>query len=181
MVVKKGPLIALNAFLDAAQTHPGMSYTMIGDGPLLSAVRERCRLHAYGHKVTLAGALPHHEALKAIAKADIFLQHSITDPVTGDQEGAPVAILEAMARGVPIISTYHSGIPYLVENGVSGLLSEEGNVALMASNLLRLANDPDLRHQMGFESRKRAHYFSWERERETLSLILFGSPVPAQT
>ena len=174
MVAKKAPVVALDAFLAAAENYPDLTLTMVGDGPLMDKVRERRVAHRLGHKVTLAGALPHDETLEAIGNADIFLQHSITDPLTGDQEGAPVAILEAMARGVPVVSTRHSGIPYLVEEEATGLLSKEGDVAAMAKNLAALASDREMRRRMSAESRKRAENFTWEREREVLQEQLFG-------
>jgi glycosyltransferase involved in cell wall biosynthesis len=120
----------------------------------------------------LVGALPHEETLRHIFEADIFLQHSITDPRTGDQEGAPVAILEAMARGVPVVSTRHSGIPYLVDEGTTGLLGDEGDVAAMAANLIALAKDEDLRCRMGRAGRERSEQFTWERERTVLLDLL---------
>ena len=58
-------------------------------------------------------------------KAHIFLQHSVTCPITGDEEGVPVAILEAMASGLPVVSTFHAGIPEAVVDGKTGFLVSE--------------------------------------------------------
>ena len=59
-----------------------------------------------------------------------------------DAQGTPLAVLEAMACGLPVVATRHAGIPDVVEEGVSGLLSEEGDLDAMAQHLLRLAGDP---------------------------------------
>jgi glycosyltransferase involved in cell wall biosynthesis len=59
--------------------------------------------------------------------ADVFLHHSVTTEA-GDMEGIPTVIMEAMATGLPVVSTYHSGIPELVEHEHSGLLVAERNV-----------------------------------------------------
>jgi colanic acid/amylovoran biosynthesis glycosyltransferase len=174
MVDKKAPLLALKAFFAAAEVVSGLRMTMVGDGPLMAQLKELCARHPEGHRVDVLGALPHEETLNNISEADIFLQHSVTDPKTGDQEGAPVAILEAMARGVPVVSTRHSGIPYLVDEGTTGVLSDEGDVAAMAANLITLAKDGELRHRMGRAGRMRAEQFTWERERAVLLEELYN-------
>ncbi len=174
MVAKKAPLVALESFFVAAERCPALTLTMVGDGPLTAQVRERCARHPRGSKVLLTGALPHEQTLSKIGEADIFLQHSITDPQTGDQEGAPVAIIEAMARGLPVVSTRHSGIPYLVEHGKTGLLGDEGDVAAMAENLGLIAQDSELRRRMGQAARGAAVNFTWQREQAVLMRLLFA-------
>jgi colanic acid/amylovoran biosynthesis glycosyltransferase len=173
MVAKKAPLAAVQAFLLAAKSNPELQFTFIGTGPLESSVRDYVKQHDPSGRIQLVGARSHGEVLQAMNEADIFLQHSITDPKTGDQEGAPVAILEAMAHGLPVVSTLHSGIPYLVEHGVTGLLTNEGDVQAMAASIVQLARSADLRRIMGLAGSKRAENFSWERERETLIKLLF--------
>lgn len=68
---------------------------------------------------------------------------------------APVVILEAMATGLPVVSTRHSGIPSMVDDGVTGLLVEPGNPTALADALLRLAQDKELRHAMGTAGQQR--------------------------
>ncbi len=173
MVAKKAPLLSVKAFLEAAASYPEMTLTFIGTGPLEPLVRDYINRHDKSGRIHLLGARSHAEVLKAMSSADIFMQHSVTDPDSGDQEGAPVAILEAMAYGIPIVSTRHSGIPYLVEHEKCGLLCEEGDIALMASSLVRLARSVDLRRSMGFAARKRAEALSWQQERQALFNLLF--------
>jgi len=175
MVQKKAPAHLLKAFFLAVDYFEEMKLTIIGDGPLFKAARELCLTSPHASKVTFLGALPHRDMLTAVAGADIFIQHSMTDPDTGDQEGVPVSILEAMARGVPVISTRHSGIPYVVEDGVSGLLSNEGDVSGMANSIRKLAADDDLRLKMGESARVKATSFSWKMEKEALLTLLDGS------
>ena len=87
--------------------------------------------------------------------ASIFVQHSVTAP-NGDKEGLPVAILEAMSSGLPVVSTRHSGIPEAVEHGVTGFLVGEGDVNAMTEALITLYRNPDLRQTMGTAGRDRA-------------------------
>jgi len=108
-----------------------------------------------------------------MAKADIFLQHSVTDPTNGDMEGLPVAILEAMARGLPVVSTRHAGIPEQVVEEQTGILVDEGDVDGMAKGILRLAIDPSLRQRMGQAGHRRAlANFMWERNRDELREVM---------
>jgi len=173
LVPKKAPILAIRAFLLAVKSGVDMRLTLIGTGPLESAVREYVSQHDHEGRVRLLGAQPHAKVIQAMGGADVFLQHSVTDAVTGDQEGAPVAILEAMASGLPVVATSHSGIPYLVEHGRTGLLSEEGNIAAMARSLDQIAKSPELRQTMAGAARERAKSFSWERERNALLKVLF--------
>ena len=172
LVPKKAPLFLVEAFLMAAEKNPNIRLTLGGDGPLASQLTEFLRGHPLGSYVRLLGRLDHSDVLKHMAVADVYIQHSVTDPETGDQEGAPVAIMEAMAHGLPIVSTRHSGIPFLVEEGVSGLLSEESDVSAMALNISTLAAKLEMRRQMGQSARSRAKAFSWESEKVEMQKIL---------
>jgi colanic acid/amylovoran biosynthesis glycosyltransferase len=102
--------------------------------------------------VRLPGWKSRPEVVSAIHQADILLAPSLTAP-SGDQEGTPVAILEAMAAGLPVVSTVHAGIPEVVENGVSGFLVAERDVLGLAAALQRLACNPELRGSMGQQGR----------------------------
>jgi glycosyltransferase involved in cell wall biosynthesis len=168
MVGKKAPMILLKSFHKALQSYANIELTWIGSGPFENQVRNYISHHRLENRIRLLGSVPHSTVLNELTKADIFIQHSMTDPKTGDQEGAPVAILEAMAHGLPIISTIHSGIPYLVEDQVSGLLSNEGDLDGMARSIVLLANDASLRAKMGYEGKVRSHSFSWANEKKEI-------------
>ena len=168
MVGKKAPMILLKSFHKALQASPNIELTWIGSGPFENQVRNYISHNGLENRIRLLGSVPHSTVLNEFTKADIFIQHSMTDPDTGDQEGAPVAILEAMAHGVPVISTFHSGIPYLVEDQETGLLSNEGDVEGMARSIVQLSNDAALRAKMGYEGKVRSHLFSWENEKKEL-------------
>jgi glycosyltransferase involved in cell wall biosynthesis len=124
-------------------------------------------------RVTLHGVQPSPVVADLMAKADIFLQHSATDPTNGDMEGLPVAILEAMARGLPVVSTRHAGIPEQVVEEETGFLVDEGDVDGMAKGILRLAIDPSLRQRMGQAGHRRAmENFTWEKNRDELRAVM---------
>lgn len=173
MVGKKAPILALDAFRRAAEAGPALRLDYIGSGELFPAAQQYVRAFNLADRVTLHGAQPSDVVQQYMRDADIFIQHSITDPETADEEGLPVAILEAMARSLPVVSTRHSGIPEAVVDGVTGYLVEEGDSAGMAERLVEMACIPGLRHRMGEAGWLRVRErFSWEREREGLLRVL---------
>ncbi|MEH1988901.1 glycosyltransferase family 4 protein [Nostoc sp.] len=173
MVAKKAPLLMLDAFRQATEVYPDLHLDYIGTGPFFKSVQKLIRGWNLEQKVTLHGGQPNQLVLQLMKEADIFIQHSMTDPKSGDEEGLPVGILEAMAYSLPVVSTYHTGIPEAVKHGETGLLVEEGNSKKMAEYLITLAHDAHLRTQMGKAGWQRAQqHFSWEVEAEQLRHVM---------
>jgi colanic acid/amylovoran biosynthesis glycosyltransferase len=85
-------------------------------------------------KVKLLGWKSQEEILDYLMDSDILLVPSVTSK-DGDQEGIPVVLMEAMALGVNVVSNNHSGIPELVQDGVSGFLAPERDVEALAKKL----------------------------------------------
>jgi glycosyltransferase involved in cell wall biosynthesis len=187
MIAKKGPVLTMDAFRRALEAYPEMHLDFVGEGELLPAVRQFVEAFALEHDVTVHGGLPSEDVQRLMDAADIFLQHSITDPDTGDEEGLPVAILEAMARSLAVVSTHHAGIPEAVAEGATGYLVKEGDSAGMAERIVTLATDAERRQRMGVAGWERAGaHFTWERERESLLSVMnlaspsMGGPSAAQ-
>jgi glycosyltransferase involved in cell wall biosynthesis len=176
MVAKKSPIFLLDSFRRAVAIHPNLHLDYIGTGELFSAAQDFVRaMHLIDH-VTLHGGQPPTIVHQMMHTADIFLQHSVVDAITGDEEGLPVAILEAMARSLPIVSTHHAGIPEAVVEGETGFLVSEGDTQSMANYIVQLATDGQLRSRMGQAGYQRVQeLFTWERERRAL-LELMGLP-----
>lgn len=170
MVAKKAPILLLDAFRRALAKTPNLHLTYVGDGPLYAAVEQFVRAFGLEEDVSLRGSLPNEQVIDLLASADLFVQHSITCPLTGDQEGLPVAVLEALAHGKPVISTRHTGIPEAVVEGSNGLLVDEGDTVGMAEAIVALASDDVRRQAMGSAARTAAEAkFSWELEKQQLS------------
>lgn len=91
---------------------------------------------------------------QAMAEADILMVPSRT-AANGDREGTPTVICEAGAARLPVVATRHAGIPEQVEDGVTGLLADERDVAGLAAHLVILAADPDRRRALGEAGRAR--------------------------
>jgi colanic acid/amylovoran biosynthesis glycosyltransferase len=171
LVGKKSPLTTLEACRRAVALGARLHLTVIGDGPLRDELQQAAT--AAELTVELPGARPHDEVLAAMRDADVFVQHSVTDDKSGDEEGLPVAILEAMAHGLPVVSTRHAGIPEAVVEGLSGFLVDEHDVDAMAEHLSVLAADPDLRHRFGAAGRQIVlDRFTWDAERAGLLAVL---------
>ena len=173
MVAKKGPLMTLEAFRRAARGPVPLHLDFIGEGPLLALARDFVRYHALTSSVSLLGGQPSEMVRQHLEAADIFLQHSTTDEATGDAEGLPVSVLEAMAYALPVVSTRHAGIPEAVVHGTSGLLVEERDVSGMAECIVTLARSVDSRRALGEAGWRRAReHFTWARERDRLRALL---------
>lgn len=171
MVAKKNPLATLRACAIASAAGARIDLTAIGDGPLWEEFKAMARRANF--PVRMTGRVTNADVLAAMREADIFGQHSVVDPATGDEEGLPVAILEAMAHGLPVISTRHAGIPEAVVDGVTGYLVEEGDVQAMADGIMRLAADSGLRQQMATAARGRvADRFQLVQELRSLRRLL---------
>jgi glycosyltransferase involved in cell wall biosynthesis len=95
----------------------------------------------------------------------VFIQHSITDPDTGDEEGLPASIQEAMAHSLAVISTRHAGIPEVVEEGVTGWLVDEGDVEKMAIAILKAPLSASVFGNAGHLQAASKHAWSEERRR----------------
>lgn len=132
---KKNPLALIEAFALAVKVVPDAHLHLVGDGEMRDQIKRRVEEKGLGSHITLHGALQQEEAVPIIASSWVFAQHSVTS-ATGDQEGLPVAILEALALGVPVVSTIHSGIPEIVVDGENGFLVREHDYESMADRLV---------------------------------------------
>ncbi len=150
---KKAPLLTIAAFAQVIKTHPDARLEMLGDGPLFEQAKEEVARLGLIDRVSMPGVVTSTQALAAIGRAQVFVQHSVTAP-DGDTEGMPVAIMEAMASGVPVVSTRHSGIPEAVTDGVTGYLVPENDVEGMAGRICALLADASLAEAFGRAGRK---------------------------
>jgi glycosyltransferase involved in cell wall biosynthesis len=127
---------------------------LVGDGPLRARIRRQLAETGLEDVVVLHGSLPRPGVARAMRDADVVALTSIQDR-QGRREGVPVTLMEAMACGLPVVSTLQSGIPELVESGRTGFLTEPGDSQGIADALEKLAGSPELRLRMGEEGRKR--------------------------
>lgn len=151
-VDKKAPYYTLYAFKILLKKHPEAKLFFCGDGYLLNTCINLVKMWNIEKSVIFTGNISATAILDLIGDASIYMQHSIT-ALNGDSEGTPVSILEAMAVGLPVISTIHSGIAEAVDNGVSGFLVEEHQVEKMAEKMIYLFDNPNGLKKMGRQGR----------------------------
>jgi colanic acid/amylovoran biosynthesis glycosyltransferase len=121
---------------------------LVGDGPLRSAVEARIASLGLGAFVHVHGPQPRLAVVRALHEAAVFALPSVPTR-GGKREGIPVVLMEAMASGLPVVTSRLSGIPELVEHEVSGYLVEPGDAAGIAAALAALAQDPAWRTKLG--------------------------------
>jgi glycosyltransferase involved in cell wall biosynthesis len=127
---------------------------LIGDGEDEPMLRDRIAAAGLGSIVTLEGRRTRAEVVDALGEADVLVAPSVVAR-NGKREGIPVVLMEAMSCGLPVVASRLSGIPELVEDGVSGLLVTPGDSDAIAAALRRLVDDPALRRRIGEAARAR--------------------------
>jgi colanic acid/amylovoran biosynthesis glycosyltransferase len=149
LVEKKGIEYAIRAVASLREVAGRrIEYGILGDGPLRGRLEKLVRELNAGDSVKLVGEADEAGVRAAMRGADIFVAPSVVAE-DGDMEGVPVSIMEAMACGLPIVSTLHSGIPELVRDKVSGYLVPEHDTDALSRALTQLIYDPRLRRRMG--------------------------------
>ena len=141
LIEKKGLRTSLRAFADFANQYPRAKFTIAGEGPLLEELRRTARELGVADKISFPGFISQRELRDLFYDAHIFLHPSETG-LDGNQEGVPNSMLEAMASGLPVFATAHGGIPEAIEDGVSGVLVQEGDHAALSRALLAAAERP---------------------------------------
>lgn len=134
LVEKKGIGDALSAVKRLVESGRDVRYTIVGDGPLDEKLRAHAASLELESVVEFRGAQTAEQVQIALAEHDVMLAPSVTT-ADGDQEGIPTSIMEAMAAGLIIISTFHSGIPELVTDGKHGHLVPEHDVVGLADRV----------------------------------------------
>ena len=127
---------------------------LVGEGPLRNHLAHQIRSAGLEGQVRLRGALPRSQVIGTLADAHMAVQPS-HPTAEGKREGIPVALMEAMAAELPVVASNVSGIPELVDDGVTGILVPPGDTGALADALERLAADPSLRRAMGAAGRRR--------------------------
>ena len=151
LVPQKAYDALLAAFAKVAEEEPAWQLCILGGGPLHRELEEQAERLDLGRRVSWAGHVA--DPFPYYQSADVFVMSS-------RYEGTPNALLEAMSCGLAVVVTDASPGPLeLVEDGVTGLVVPVDDAAALASALLRLIRDPDLRHRLGGQARTRVAEF----------------------
>lgn len=171
----KSPHLTILAFNEVLKKIPEAKLIMVGKdggGELFEACVILARALKIDTHIEFKGILNHDEVLKEMQNARMLVQHSLTTPVTGDKEGTPVAVMEAMASGLPIVSTRHSGIAELITHGHNGLLVEEYDYLGMADCMIELALNNEQAAALGLAAYESVKHNKLMQQNETIFLGL---------
>jgi len=153
---RKGVEDILRAFAQIAKQRPQTELRFVGSGVIRSNLEQMARSWGLESRVSFAGFIEHKKLQDELSFAHIFCHPSRT-LINGDKEGIPGTIVEAMATGLPVVTTKHAGIPEMVRDGVDGFVVAEGDVTAITQALLTLVDRPYLRAQMGRKAMKQIH------------------------
>lgn len=171
---KKGIEYGIRAAAELLGAGLEVRYDIVGAGPDESSLRELIRSLDLAQVVRLVGSRTGQEVLSAMAEAHVLLAPSVT-AADGNQEGLPVVLMEALATGLPVVSTRHTGIPELVEHGVTGMIAEERDVQGLVEGVRTLVRDPSLYTAIADRGRARvAREYDIDRLNDQLADMLAG-------
>lgn len=162
-VDKKAPYYTILAFSQVLKQYPKAKLVIGGTGELYEVCVNLVKYLKIESSVLLPGVLSTAQFAAYLSTSLAYAQHSVT-ALSGDQEGTPVAILEASAAGLPVIATCHAGIPEVIIDRETGLLVAEHDVDAMAEKMMQLLENKELAQQFGQKGKERIkNNFTMER------------------
>lgn len=164
----KGHRYVLEAMARLRQEGIAIHYTIAGSGPHQTAIEREVREFGLQEFVQLTGSISEEAVAQLLCESDAFVLASI-----GQGEAAPVAVMEAMAAGLPVICSRIGGTPDMIDDGVDGFLVEQRDVNSIAPALTELSCSLELRSQMGAAARKVAEsrFDAYQTTRQLLEMI----------
>lgn len=151
---KKGHSVLIDAAARLVDKGVAFQLTIAGGGALMGALAEQAARLSLSAGVELVGSLPQEKIRKLYEEADVFALACVYSS-NGDLDGIPVVLMEAMAQGIPCVSTAVSGIPELIGDGREGLLAPPGDADALAERIERLISDADLRRAVAAAGRRK--------------------------
>jgi glycosyltransferase involved in cell wall biosynthesis len=148
---QKNPLGLIEAFARGLRDDARWRLLLAGDGSLRESAREHAQQLGIGERVHFLGVRA--DVPELLAACDLFA-------LASDWEGSPLALIEAMASGLPVVATAVGGVPELVEHGTAGLLAPPRDAPALAESLAALAQDPQRRESFAGCARQRVARFS---------------------
>lgn len=148
LVEKKGTVYLLDALATVRKTVPDVELVIIGEGPLRSKLENHTESLGLSQSVKYLGAQPHAVVMDWLSRASVFALPSVT-AASGDTEGLPISIIEASAASIPVVATWHSGIPEAIAHEKGGLLCKERDSTALAQHLISVLRDDKLAQSLG--------------------------------
>ena len=156
LVEKKGLVLMPPALAELARRGLSCRWLVVGDGPELPAIQAACARHEVADRVEFRGPQGNQVVRQLLLAADVAVLPCVV-AADGERDGIPIFLCEAMALGVPVVSTPISGIPELVRDGDTGVLCAPGDWQALADALARLLQDPERAAAIGARGRAAVH------------------------
>ncbi len=153
MATKKGFHLLVGALADLLARAPDLHVVLAGGGDRLEELRGAAA--EWPDRVHFPGPVLHDALPDLYRAADFFVLPAVHD-ASGNVDGLPNVVLEAMASGLPVVASAISGIPLAVTDGETGRLFPEGDVAALVEGMVALTVSPDSRREMGAAARRKA-------------------------
>lgn len=148
----KGIQYSIPAVAQLSNSHPNIEYRIIGDGSMMAELQQQIEELNASNTIKLLGWKKRTEVVEELDLSHILLAPSVLGK-NGTQEGIPSVLKEAMAMGLPVISTHLSGIPELIQDGVSGFLVPQRDVDALVDRAGYLIEHPEVWPKMGHAGR----------------------------
>ena len=155
---------ALRAFAAIRNAYPSAKLIIAGSGPRREALEALARALEIAETVHFTGRLDNDQIADLYRDAHLMLNPSLADNM-------PISLLEAMASGVPVVSTDVGGIPFLVQDGLTALLVPPTDPEAMARAALRILGDPALSSRLRAAGLDLVQQYTWPRVRERLLAV----------
>lgn len=173
----KGFDVLVDALGELAARGRRVRCRIIGEGPKEPELRAALQRYGIADSVELCGAMPQAKVREALYGAALFALPSVVTE-TGDRDGIPVALMEAMAAGTPVVSTRVSGIPELVADGEEGLLVPERDPKALADAIVQILDDGERAARMAVAARAKVEQ-DFDAAREARKLLEFFADASA--
>jgi glycosyltransferase involved in cell wall biosynthesis len=164
---QKDPLALLEAFAAVRCESPDARLLLVGDGPLEDQVRRRVAALGLQDAVTMTGLRT--DVPQLLQAMDVFVSTSLW-------EGLPRTIIEAMATGLPVVTTPADGVVDVLDDGRTGRLVAAGSPHLIAAAVLELLREPAVAARLGHIAREQVQEFDASRMARALEALYAGSP-----
>jgi 1,2-diacylglycerol 3-alpha-glucosyltransferase len=158
---EKNLIFLLRAFNGAAQAFENVKLLLVGDGPERDNLEDRVNHMGIQDRVVFTGMVPYHSLPGYLALADAFVTASVT-------EVHPLSVIEAMAVGLPVLGIQSPGVGDTIENGKTGFIVPEEDLAAFTARMARMITQGEERRDMGARAREAAQIYSIERTTEML-------------
>lgn len=146
--------VVIDAFAMGLHDYPGAALYLIGDGPGRKQLESLVQALGLTSRIVFCGAMPNEKVAEWFKQADIFLNASFLD-------NAPLSILEAMAAGLPVVTTAAGGIPFLLHHEETALLCPIGDARALADQLRRLLEEPELALHIAHRAHQQSRMYRW--------------------